>query len=245
MTPTKPTRGHRLPDSARPEAELVALVRDGVPAAYAELYRRHLGEARRYAAALGYVDDIDDIVAETFTRVFALLQQGAGPTAFRPYLFVSLRNIHRNFKRRRKNEHLMADMSDTDEVVDDELDRRLVDEGIGRALSRLPERWQTVLWLTAVEGRTNAEVAEHLGIRPNSAAALSFRAREGLRQAYLADHLPIDGAPECRDVVAALPAYLRSSLTTRRREEINAHLGTCDECADTLSDLTAVARDFE
>jgi RNA polymerase sigma factor (sigma-70 family) len=245
MTPTKPARGGGLPDSARAEAELVALVRDGAQSAYAELYRRHLLEARRYAAALGYVDDIDDVVAEAFTRVFALLRQGAGPTSFRPYLFVALRNIHRNISRRRKNEHLVADMSDTDEAVDDHLDRRLVDEGISRALSRLPERWQTVLWLTAVEGRPISEVAEILGLRPNSAAALSFRAREGLRHAYLADHLPTDASPECRDVVEALPAYLRSSLTTRRREAINAHLSACDDCSGVLSDLTAVARDFD
>ena len=58
-----------------------------------------------------------------------------------------------------------------------------------RAFHRLPERWQTVLWHTEVEQESPAEVAPLLGLTPNGVAALAYRAREGLRQAYLQEHL--------------------------------------------------------
>ena len=55
----------------------------------------------------------------------------------------------------------------------------------GRALRSLSPRWQAVLWLTEIEGRSSVEVGELLGLSPNAAAALTGRAREGLRRAYL------------------------------------------------------------
>ena len=42
-----------------------------------------------------------------------------------------------------------------------------------------------VLWHTEVEGQRPAEVAPLLGMSPNSVSALAYRAREGLRQAFV------------------------------------------------------------
>ena len=54
-----------------------------------------------------------------------------------------------------------------------------------RAFASLPERWQLVLWHTEVEGQKPADVAPLLGMSANSVSALAYRAREGLRQAFL------------------------------------------------------------
>ena len=56
---------------------------------------------------------------------------------------------------------------------------------IARAFASLPERWQAVLWHTEIEGARPADVAPLLGLTANGVAALAYRAREGLRQAYL------------------------------------------------------------
>lgn len=53
-------------------------------------------------------------------------------------------------------------------------------------LGGLPERWRNALWYSEVEQLTSSEVAGVLGISPNAAAALTYRAREGLRRAWAA-----------------------------------------------------------
>ena len=45
-----------------------------------------------------------------------------------------------------------------------------------------------VLWHTAVEGETPAQLAPRLGLSPGGVAALAFRARARLRQMYHQEH---------------------------------------------------------
>jgi hypothetical protein len=72
------------------------------------------------------------------------------------------------------------------------VDTALEDRGsalIAPAFDTLPERWRTVLWHTEVEGESPSQVGPLLGLTPNGVLALAYRAREGLRQAYLQVHL--------------------------------------------------------
>lgn len=55
-----------------------------------------------------------------------------------------------------------------------------------RAFASLLPRWRAALWLSAVEGRTPAELATRWGSTPNTVAALTCRARRAFRQAYTA-----------------------------------------------------------
>ena len=51
-------------------------------------------------------------------------------------------------------------------------------------LTTLPTRWREILWRTIVVGEPLSVVAATMGLKPNAAAALSFRARRGLSKAY-------------------------------------------------------------
>jgi RNA polymerase sigma factor (sigma-70 family) len=138
--------------------------------------------------------DVDDLVAETFTRVLVALLAGRGPdSAFRAYLFTTLRNLACDKARRDRRLQFVEDLcalgvEDTPvEAIDTgltEAERALV----VRAFNALPERWQSVLWHTEIEGLTPAELAPLLCLRPNAVAALAYRARAGLRAAYLQTH---------------------------------------------------------
>jgi DNA-directed RNA polymerase specialized sigma24 family protein len=75
---------------------------------------------------------------------------------------------------------------------------------IARAFRSLPERWQAVLWHTDIEASGPAEIAWLLGLSANSVAALAYRAREGLRQAYLQMHLSEVVRQECRPIAGKL-----------------------------------------
>jgi hypothetical protein len=101
------------------------------------------------------------------------------------------------------------------------------------------------LWHTEVEGDSPAEVAPLLGLTPNSVAALAYRAREGLRQAYLQQYLPSVEARGCRSVATQLAGWVRRGIAAPKRRRISAHLDGCPDCrelADRLSKINSELR---
>ncbi|GLI03825.1 RNA polymerase sigma factor [Phytohabitans aurantiacus] len=177
------------------DAHLLAAVRGGDITAYGALYTRHAGAARRLAYTLVHCPaDADDLVAETFAKVLAVLRAGRGPhVAFRAYLHTTLRHVRYDRVRRDRRIEFTDDMSRYEQVLSryeqvvpfhDTTIARLERLHAARAFAKLPERWRTVLWHTAIEGEPHAQVAPLLGLTPGGVAALAFRARERLRQIY-------------------------------------------------------------
>lgn len=118
------------------------------------------------------------------------------------------------------------------------LDRSMIAE----AFRALPPRWQEVLWYTDVESMKPRHIAEHLGIKPSAVTALARRAREGLRQAWIALHL--DAAtldPGCHAVLLNLPAYVRGGLGARATAEVAAHLLTCADCRAIAAEAASLS----
>jgi len=178
------------------DTDLLDAVRAGDIAAYETLYRRHAKAARGLAYALvGETADAEDLVSEAFTKVLASLRAGRGPNlAFRAYVCSTLRNLRSNRLRHERRLELTDDLTryetgawsdhaylDQDDAYLEQIERTYA----ARAFAQLPERWQAVLWHTAVEGKPLKCVGPMLGLTPNAAAALAFRARAGLRQRYL------------------------------------------------------------
>lgn len=227
------------------DTELIAQVRDGDTGAYAVLYERHAAAGRGLARQLLRGDaEVDDAVAEAFTRVLSVIQRGGGPTdAFRPYLLTAVRNAAHDRGRGEKRQVVTEDMESVapgENFVDpalEGLERSL----IARAFLSLPERWQAVLWHTEIEGAGPAEVGPLLGMKANSVAALAYRAREGLRQAYLQMHLAGGAAPQaCRPTIDLLGAYVRGGLAKRETGRVDTHLDGCGHCREVFAELMDV-----
>ncbi|GHD32252.1 hypothetical protein GCM10007147_35600 [Nocardiopsis kunsanensis] len=227
------------------DTELIARVRDGDTGAYAVLYERHAAAGRGLARQLLRGDaEVDDAVAEAFTRVLSVIQRGGGPTdAFRPYLLTAVRNAAHDRGRGDKRQVATEDMESIapgQPFVDpalEGLERSL----IARAFLSLPERWQAVLWHTEIEGAKPAEVGPLLGMKANGVAALAYRAREGLRQAYLQMHLAGGAAPAgCRPTLGLLGAYVRGGLAKRETGRVDTHLDGCGHCREVFAELMDV-----
>ncbi len=223
------------------DAELIAAVRRGDSAAYGVLYERHLHAAKRAAACLaGTPAEREDLVADAFTRVLRALRDGGGPREeFRAYLLVTMRNAAISGSRG-ASVSLYADVPEAylARGGEDPVLTRWDAAAAADAFASLPERWRTVLWHTEVEDESPAEIAPLLGLRPNGVAALAYRAREGLRQAYLRAHLPEVEGRECRATVSKLAGFVRRSVPMPLDRKINRHLARCPECrarADTLT----------
>ena len=229
--------------TALSDAELLDQARDGDEAAFTELYVRHHEAARRLASTYRRVGDPEDLVNGAFERVLGALRRGAGPTeSFRAYLFVTLRRLAAEQGERPADQSIdevpepVGDEADTPEL--DHADREL----ITRAFESLPERWQAVLWHTAVEGRQPRELAGVLGVSANAAAAMAYRAREKLRQAYLQAHLLASPMPDHEPYRSQLGAYVRDGLSKRDHAAVELHLEQCESCRGLVAELNDVNR---
>ena len=226
------------------DTALLTAVRAGDTAAYGTLYKRHRAAARHLAYGLtSDPADADDLVAETFTKVFASLRAGRGPSvAFRAYLNTTMRHVCYHRARRDRRLEFTDDLTRYDEAqpfTDPALDR-LERSYAAAAFRQLPERWRAVLWQTAVEGNTPAEVAAVLGITPNAVAVLAHRAREGLRNLYLQQHVAVAEHPECRWAGDRLGGHLRGRLAPRDANRIRMHLGWCEACRGQFAEISEI-----
>ncbi|HEY2193764.1 MAG TPA: sigma-70 family RNA polymerase sigma factor [Actinomycetospora sp.] len=245
---------------ARSDAELLADLR-GRPAdhvsssAFATLYDRHRDAARGLARQLARSpSDADDLVSAAFARLLEILRSGGGPTeAFRAYLLTSLRHLAYDRSRAERRLDLTEDMG---EVIGVDPERTVIpftDPAVAglerslaaRAFATLPERWQAVLWHLEVEGDSPADIAPLFGLTANAVSALGYRAREGLRQAYLQEHLGGGAASPPRDrrhreTEKKLGAYTRGGLSKRDATKVEEHLRECADCRALAGELREV-----
>ncbi|WP_410595559.1 sigma-70 family RNA polymerase sigma factor [Amycolatopsis sp. lyj-23] len=226
---------------ARSDAALIAAVRGGDIAAFGELYERHLAAARRVAAAIAAdVAERDDLIAEGFTRVLRILRNGDGPDEdFRPYLLTTIRNTMVSWRRRDSTVSVVAEVPDVlpGEGSDESVNSRLHATVAADAFASLPERWRTVLWRTEIDGDSPAKIAEDLGMTPNGVAALAYRAREGLRQAYLGQHVPEARRRHCKNVSGQLARWVRDDISDLKAHRITVHLERCADCRKLATGL--------
>jgi len=225
------------------DAELISAVRAGDLEAYGTLFERHVEAARRLARQLVSAGDVDDLVSEAFSKVLGVLQRGGGPDlAFRAYLLTSLRRLHVDKIRASSRLTTTDDMTAYDPGVpfEDTAVAGFDSETAAKAFARLPERWQQVLWHTEVEGQKPAEIAPLLGMTPNSVSALAYRAREGLRQAFISMHAQDAVDDACATTRANLGAYIRNGLSRRDSAKVEAHLQECRPCTAIYLELTEV-----
>jgi hypothetical protein len=99
-------------------------------------------------------------------------------------------------------------------------------------------RWRAVLWQLEVEGNAPAAVAPRFGLSANGVSALAVRAREGLRQAYLREHIGANIPVPCRAYTDAVGAGARGRLSRRRRAAVHEHLRQCPACSDLFTELS-------
>jgi RNA polymerase sigma factor (sigma-70 family) len=216
---------------------LIKAVRSGDTAAYGVLYARHLAAAKR-AASTARPADRDDLVSESFAQVFRMLRAGRGPDQkVRPYLLTTLRNALTDTYRRSATQSMVAEVPDTPPSGENAVESRAHALVATSAFRQLPQRWRHVLWYTEVEQRSPAEVADLLGMTPNGVAALAYRAREALRQAYLDQYLPASRPRACRAIVRNLAKWVRHKLPDPTTKRINAHVNRCGRCRHLAADL--------
>jgi RNA polymerase sigma factor (sigma-70 family) len=254
------TAGELVPEQAhrarhrKPDELAILPVGDETGRSYEDLYVEHAPAARAVALSMVPRDVADDIVAEAFTRVLKAIRAGGGPgLAFRAYLLTAVRNTANDWLRASRRVTAVGDVENDleDRVPEENLglarlsrgpeaeaEARIEAQLVARAFSKLPARWQAVLWQLEVEARAPAAVAPGFGLSANGVSALAVRAREGLRQAYLAEHVGANIPAACRAYAEALSADTRGRLSRRRQAAVHDHLTQCQSCHSLAGELT-------
>ncbi|WP_070011779.1 RNA polymerase sigma factor [Streptomyces abyssalis] len=217
-----------------------------------ELFRRHHSAVFSYALACSRdTKTAEALTAEAFTRaVRASRSGGTRTTAWRPALLVSVRCAAAEWAGTGRRDGLSPDFVQWYDNVaagpgtGEERILRLEQESlILQAFRALPERWQTVLWHTAVEEESAGRIGALLNMLPGSVDLLTSRAREGLREAYLAAYhehgLEEHGhdSGECRRYGSLLEASARRA-GRRTNSDLERHLQECGRCRGALAELT-------
>ncbi|GHJ33083.1 hypothetical protein TPA0910_75160 [Streptomyces hygroscopicus subsp. sporocinereus] len=217
----------------------------GSPAAADLLYRRHHAATLRYArTCCRDPHDAEDLTSEAFFRTFRAVRSGGGPRGpWRPYLLTVVRHTAMEWSAGERRVLLTADVAfwrehaataDPEQRVVAREDRRL----LIRSFRALPERWQTVLWLTLVEEEPPHRAAVALGLSPSGLTSLAFRAREGLRESYLRAHLESARDDRCRHYSGLLGASVRHGGV--RGRALARHLAGCAFCSHAHQELAGL-----
>ena len=226
------------------DAELIERAREGDSPAYGVLWKRHWNAGRAMAASVTGRFEPDDLASEAFARILKSIEKGSGPrSGFRSYLATTVRNVAIDWSRRKATPNI----EDPDVVEDwtySELTAldRIERETVADAFYALPESWQEVLWYTVVEDMQPRDVAPLLGLTPNAVSALSARAREGLRQAWITAHLAEcdEKDPAHKWTVGKLGSYVRGRLSRADHRRVVAHLEQCESCTKAATEADHV-----
>jgi RNA polymerase sigma-70 factor, ECF subfamily len=149
------------------DEQIIRRVRKGSTDDFRELMRRHQDAVFRLAYRITCRrEDAEDVVQETFLRVYRSLEDYRGNAGFRPWV----RRIAINVCLRRLSVEIPSDEVEEiydsahseGDVVEDAVLKQVQREDVRRAVSGLPAAYRTVVVLRYMEDLSYKEIAELL-----------------------------------------------------------------------------------
>ena len=154
-----------------------------------ELYRKYRLDVYRYLYSLTHDALLsEDLLSDTFLRVFLKLSSFRGQSSMKTWLFGIARNVWlQHLRRQGKHDAFMerflssltgeASKNSTEDIyLKQELEKR-----IKELLSTKEEKTRSILWMRA-SGYDFSEIAAKWSISENSARVTEFRTKKWLRE---------------------------------------------------------------
>lgn len=168
----------------REEKEILK-VKQGDASAMRNLYEEHIGYLT--AVCSRYVvneDDVKDVLQESFIKIFASVGkfEYRGKGSVRAWLTRVVVNESLSFLKRSPRLEVVYPEWELPDTVEEEAPD-VVDippEAIQQMVQQLPKGYRTVFCLYAFEHRSHKEIADLLGIKPDSSASQLHKAKEML-----------------------------------------------------------------
>src|SRR3954452_9882505 len=169
------------------DERLVALARAGHERAFEAIVERYRKPLLRHSRRLLPEARAEDALQQALVSAWTALRRGDEGRELRPWLYRIVHNTSLNALR--VNGYDYAELRETLEGVGgpaELAERRALVRHTFAGLAALPERQREALLAIAVEGRSQEEVAEELGLTPGGVRQLVHRARTTLRAAATA-----------------------------------------------------------
>jgi RNA polymerase sigma-70 factor (ECF subfamily) len=193
------------------DRDLVALARNGDTSAFTTLVGRHQRQIYRLALRMmGSESEAEEVLQETFLHAYEKLGEFRGDSAFNSWIYRIAANsaLMRLRRKRRAPDTVSLDgssgtapaegqpgpnftldgnfaeppRSDWSLRADDALANAQLGAAIERAVQGLPEDYRVVFLLKDVDGLSNEEISESLGLSVPAVKSRLHRARLALRE---------------------------------------------------------------
>jgi RNA polymerase sigma-70 factor, ECF subfamily len=171
------------------DAGLVRLAQQGDAAAFSCLVSRHWGRLVPFARSVLGDGEAEDAVQDALVLAWSKLGGLSEPAAFRAWV---LRILGRLCFRRARLARRFLSLVGVPEPPDPTTESAGQAIDVEHVLRKLAPRQRAVMHLTVVEGMSDSEIGQALGIDAASVRSHRRRARERLRQ-VLADPTPRGG----------------------------------------------------
>jgi RNA polymerase sigma-70 factor (ECF subfamily) len=173
------------------DQELISRAQTGAPGAFEELYHAYVDRVHRHLYTIvGQDSDLDDLVQQTFVRLFHRLNSYRAEASFGTWLHRVTLNVALEHLRKRKR-WFRFETSDVllplpepkaPAMPDDSLDRQQKLGLLHAALSRIHPKKRVAFLLYEVGGYTLEEIAELVDAPLNTVAARLRAARQEVRK---------------------------------------------------------------
>ena len=168
------------------EEQIVSLFRQGNALAMDMLYADYApyltGVCARY---ISNDDDLKDVLQEGFIKVFTQIEhfEYRGRGSLRAW--ASRIMVNESLQALRRQKRCLNTLTDNalPDLPDEEPDTEgLEPETLVRLMRKMPDGYRTVLNLYVIAGKSHKEIAQLLGIKPDSSASQLYRAKNMLAQ---------------------------------------------------------------
>ncbi len=182
------------------DTELVSLVTGGQREAFGELVSRYRSKVNRLALKITKNEiDAQEVVQEVFLSAFSKLDSFKGTAAFSSWLYrVAANGALMLLRSRRRENHeswdelqpryeaapqvALSTSADWATQADRVCERKEIIRVLGDEFEQIPERYRTILILRELDGLSNREISDVLGISVAAVKSRLHRARIALRK---------------------------------------------------------------
>jgi RNA polymerase sigma-70 factor, ECF subfamily len=136
---------------------------------------------------LGRRDLVEDLLQETFLRVFRALPEFEGRARLSTWICTIAQRVAVDELRRRQRSPILVGDEKRPEAIDPadverDADRDVTDEIVQKALAALPEKYRLPLLYAAIEGLDYDTIATMLGMPVGTVKTNVFRGKQMLRE---------------------------------------------------------------
>lgn len=175
----------------RSDEELMEAFAAGDERAVGELYARYRGPLRAKAMRTRSPSDADDVVQQTFLRLYQARHTYRAGQPVRPWLHTIANNVRRDADRsrarRRETSAVVVDLLPEHDASFSRMERAEDVALLRRALAALPAPARTVVEAHWLEETRLSELAEREGVAPVNLRVRAHRAMNALRAKMLSD----------------------------------------------------------